>query len=462
MRKLAVLRSDLSLKCPWELPIPNACRKVGAKIDEMIRNPDQIDLSVNLQHLSQLNEGNCIHAKMINNSAVECDAEGNPQMVNESPLYFHPLSGSGLFGMNTFPIGYFNDNVLDRGFYAGMYGSESLLSSSAQANGRITPHTEVMTTRQGNSMPLAKTAQNIDLDGIMVDPEDLEDMGELNLGDVDLKVELEPENDNELEVLSDEPEIDIDGDLEVKVDDLVAKKEFDFTLPNVPGAEDQNDLQVEEDEPEPTDPYKWTLGNFEEWLHNRMQAIPPHSGNDIAGVERAIAYLKWLEGEISKASRQDIKSQLNITSLEKARAEIKRAIKRLDDRLETLQKMQAPKGKKKANLEDGILKLGAEEVPGMVKLASDFYNPSVNIPIFINYIAKVCVNSMVSAGHDAEEVFRKLASKYKMTQQQQVEVLAVLDEWGAIASYRDRGFLPDEDIDISAADNYDWAAKWMS
>lgn len=460
-----MIRSDLTLKCPWELPITQGCCVAGEQIDQMYKDPNQIQLSANILTMKNIKDPKkCKYAGAIDGDRVDCSAPSNQKMIQESPLYYRPMSGTGPEGMNTFPIGYYNDNVLDRGFYAGMTGGESLMSMTAG----ITQHTgENGSKSKGNFMALAKTAQHTqayglshpsanELDGFLVDPEDLKDFGDLNLGDIDMKVELEPESEKETEVLMGHPEIEIEGDVEVQVSpeeggELSAKKEFEFTLPNVPGAEDQQDLAIEEEEPEPTDPYKWTLKTFPEWLEYRLKNVPPHSGRDIAGCERAIAYLKWLDGEISKASRQDIKNELDISLLEKARNEIKSGIQRLEDRLEALQKAQTPKKKKKAAVGDQI-----------VKNAADFYNTSINVPLFINYIAKVCVNSMVSGGHDAEDVFKKLATKYKLNDREQVEVLTVLNDWGAIAAYRDRGFKADETIDISSPDNFDWAASWMS
>src|SRR5579859_3111476 len=45
---------------------------------------------------------------------------------------------------------------------------------------------------------------------------------------------------------------------------------------------------------------------FIAWVKERCEDVPKHSGMDSAGLERAVAYLERLDGEISRAMRSDL------------------------------------------------------------------------------------------------------------------------------------------------------------
>src|SRR5574343_63899 len=115
-----------------------------------------------------------------------------------------------------------------------------------------------------------------------------------------------------------------------------------FTLDNVPGGLDQDDIVEEglevEEEPEEIevndDPWAWNIKNFLEWLSKKMQSVPSHSGKDSVGIERAIAYLERVDREISKAVRSDLNNEIAIDAVEKAREEIRKGLDRLQERLE--------------------------------------------------------------------------------------------------------------------------------
>lgn len=139
--------------------------------------------------------------------------------------------------------------------------------------------------------------------------------------------------------------------------------ELSFKLPHLPGCEDDVPLEVSTDEPveveekekekgkgkkdkndgpplsmeevEAKDPFDWqSLGveNFIPWLYRRIQTIPRHRGESL-GVERAIAYLKRLLSECSKAVSQDLHSKIDIAKLEVGRKEIELGIERCEDEL---------------------------------------------------------------------------------------------------------------------------------
>lgn len=239
-------------------------------------------------------------------------------------------------------------------------------------------------------------------------------------------------------------------------------KELVLTLPHVPGGLDQEEIEeaeLEVEEPKDIeisdDPWGWSVKAFLPWLSKKMQGIPSHSGRDTAGLERAIAYLERLDREISKAVRLDLDNEIAIDALEKARDEIQRGIERLEDRLEKVKSSKYPGKKKKlkkaaeAN-EEGLVKEGkATHVGGIV----------VSVPLFISYLARVLINGTVSAGHDIEDMFKKLDKKFKLTDREKAELMQLLSDMNYPVR-RDRGFLVDEEIDTTSSDNFDWAANY--
>jgi hypothetical protein len=241
----------------------------------------------------------------------------------------------------------------------------------------------------------------------------------------------------------------------IQVDDE-APQMFSFELPLVPGGEYQEDIEpaeieVEEDEEIEIvdDPRAWQISSFLDWLSGRMRAVPPHSGRDSVGIERAMAYLEAIDREISKAVRADINGEIDISEVEKARDELYKGLENLQARLEKIQTNKHPKKKrkKKADENSDIVKAAqkATHVGGIV----------VTVPLLISSIARTCVNSMVSAGKDIEDVFDKLAEKYELTPREEMETMQLLADMGYYMR-RPRGYKRDEEIDFTSPDNFDW------
>jgi hypothetical protein len=238
---------------------------------------------------------------------------------------------------------------------------------------------------------------------------------------------------------------------------------FDFVLPNVPGADSQEEIEIpaeieviEEPEAisvEEPDIWDWQkrggISKFPAWLQAMFQNSPRHSGHDTVGLERIIAYLNALDREISKAVRSDLKSELDMGQIEKARDEIQRGCDRCSERLEKI--IANKRKKKKAGAESGLVKEG-QKVTGVSGVV-------VTVPLLISRIARVCINGMVSGGHDIEQIFKKQAELYKLTMREKAETLQLLEDMG-YAIRRDRGIHPDEDIDRTRSDNYDWGANY--
>lgn len=191
---------------------------------------------------------------------------------------------------------------------------------------------------------------------------------------------------------------------------------------------------------------------FVAWIKDRVSSIPKHSGYDSAGLERAVAYLDKLDSEISKAMRLDLEGELDANKIEAVRSEIDEGISRLNERLDKVSKSKKAKRKgKKASQEFGLIK-EAQKITGVQGIY-------VTVPLLISRIARVCINGMVSAGHDIEDIYSKQVDKYKLTPRERAETMQLLSDMG-YPLRQDRGYLEDEDVDFSSSDNMDMAANY--
>ena len=247
-------------------------------------------------------------------------------------------------------------------------------------------------------------------------------------------------------------------------DDSPQDEDIVFILPTVPGALDDSDIVVDEPEVEvqddeskdvvvedagPKDEWDWQskgVEHFLPWLHERMHNLPSHSGKDESGIERICSIFEALLKETSKAMRQDVKGKIDSSKVEDARNELHLGLNRLYDRLEKLQKTKSPKKKKKADVEDGLVKeAGTMPIRGI----------SITVPLFISAIVRTMINGYVSAGHDMESTYSHFNKKYNFSDTQKLEIITLLADCGFPLPNLDRALI-DEDIDgTSSNTNYD-------
>lgn len=251
--------------------------------------------------------------------------------------------------------------------------------------------------------------------------------------------------------LADDNDAEAVGELEIQIDDQPpVKREFVFTLPELPGSDVAEKVVVPQvQEEKDADPWKWEVGSFMPWLADKLHAIPKHTGKEITGVERAISFLKRLLSEISKAVQADIDGALDIAEVENVRDEIISGLDRLEERQEQLSQTKGKKGKKKKADSDG---------EGIVKeaRAGKF---TVVVPLFISALGRILVNSTVSAGKDMEDTFEKLSKKYDLTEREELELMQLLSDMG-FPMHRPRGYNRDEKIDPTSTENFDWLANY--
>ena len=303
-------------------------------------------------------------------------------------------------------------------------------------------------------MSLAKTAQ-MNLDGFSFSMDSLMSDDSIQ-GDEILAV------DDYMPVEDADDINDLAGPLVMEVGDTPPA--FNFSLDAVPGGDDQTDIEpvhievMDDDNIEvESDPWKWQIAGFCDWLQNMLGTIPRHSGKDSAGLERAFAYLEALDREISKAVRMDLKNQIAIDAVEAAREEIHKGLDRLHDRLEKVMTNKYPKRKgKKKKKADG-------QSDDLVKEAKStrISGITITVPLLISGIARTCINSMVSAGKDLEDTFDKLAKKFDLTPREEFEAFQLLADMG-YAIRRPRGTLRNEEVDSTSTDNFDWIANYSA
>lgn len=253
--------------------------------------------------------------------------------------------------------------------------------------------------------------------------------------------------------------IEIGDNIEVSSD----PHEVKFVLDKIPGApnaqeiivepEEEHEIEVEAD-PADTDAWKWEHTSFLPWLSKMFSKVPPHSGHDTTGLEKAIAYFEALDREISKAMRTDFKDEINAAQAERAREQIENGLERLVERLEKVKTDKYKRHKKKSK--------GWAEEAGLVKEAQKATNITgiaITVPLLISRIARVCINGMVSAGHDIEDMFKRQVEEYTLTKREQAELSQLLADMG-YPMMQDRGYPVGDPVRIWQNDNFDWSAQY--
>ena len=192
---------------------------------------------------------------------------------------------------------------------------------------------------------------------------------------------------------------------------------------------------------------------FIAWVKERFDTVPTHSGYDTAGLERAVSYLDKLDSEISKAMRLDLEGELDADKVEEIRSKIEEGIERLQDRLDKIKKTKKDSRKKKtSDVNQNSFIKEAQKITGVQGIY-------IMAPLFASRIARICINGTVSAGHDIEDLYNKQVKKWKLTDREQAEVMQLLADMG-YPLRQDRGYMPEDDVDISSSDNFDFMANY--
>jgi hypothetical protein len=189
-----------------------------------------------------------------------------------------------------------------------------------------------------------------------------------------------------------------------------------------------------------------------------FQGVPKHSGLDSAGIDRAISYLEKLDAQISKLMRSDLDEELDSSKIEKLRSQIDAGVDRLHKRKSELDKSKKSKRKKKADLDMDMISIAEES---LVKEAGTPFikGTYVVVPLLISRLARLLINSTVSAGKDLDATFQSMIKKWSLTPREQVEVIECLANSGFYLR-QDRGYGVDDEVDTTSEDNFDLAANY--
>lgn len=304
------------------------------------------------------------------------------------------------------------------------------------------------------SVQLISEAQEL----IVVDPSMIPQMGGSQMSLVPLEVsEVHPNHPEEATM---EPmEVKEPGEIEIVIEDIAgAPPGTKDPEPILEVSEPEEDKSKDDNEASKSKkPEKWDWASkgaegFVVWIKERIDDVPKHSGYDTAGLERAVSYLEKLDNEISRAMRLDLDGELDANKIEAVRATIDEGISRLHDRLDKVKSSKKKNRKKKSEYEFSGLVKEAQKITGVQGVY-------VTVPLLISRIARVCINGMVSAGHDIEDLYERQVKFYKLNDREQAEVMQLLADMG-YAVRQDRGFMPDQDLHVEDSDNMDWAANY--
>lgn len=207
-------------------------------------------------------------------------------------------------------------------------------------------------------------------------------------------------------------------------------------------------------------------GKFMFHVRRKLDNIPRHSGSTTVGCEKAIAFLKRLDREISKAIQSDEDNVIDEHEAEGIRDTIMEFVDQLEGAHE---KLMGGKRKKKASvwvgkevvarLNDGadiqyFLPVIKDEVEELVRVAltepeddqvqkfvegekqlgmkkeAHTAHISLYVDPFMQSITRILINSHVSAGRNIEDVYKHLDKKYSFTNREKLGIQEVLMQKG--------------------------------
>lgn len=277
-------------------------------------------------------------------------------------------------------------------------------------------------------------------EGETIFEEDLEDRG-----DESIETFLKPliEGDGSFGDLGEELE-DIDKDVTQFVEE-----HGDMLLSDLlPGAD--NYKPDEEEEPETDYANDKDLSKFMLHVDELYPAqIPKHDGTSTVGCERAMSFLDRLNGDISRAIREDQDSVLDIAKLEGVRVNIMRDVLVLKDHLGKLKKQIKDSHSQKDAKASSVpswkspsgRSLSYEQLKDAEELRKQAATPNnivIAVSPFERAISGMMINAHVSAGHPMEDVYASLKKKYSLTDREELSIMQLCMDSG-FHIFKDRG-----------------------
>jgi len=251
-------------------------------------------------------------------------------------------------------------------------------------------------------------------------------------------------------------------------------------IPGAPGS------RFEEEKREEEKPKTWAddgaHDQFVSYVKDRLTKIPRHSGETVPGCERAKAFLKSIDSEISKAMRTDLEGVIDETEIDGLRKSIGDMIDRLDKQIKKLT------GTKKAAFDVRLVseghcekcdssapmwhdtandKLVCMSCEGEAMRQNDGLEKTASTPVLNVYmsaferaIVGTMINSKVSAGRNIEETYERLKNKYNFSPREELAIQQLVADYG-YPFYKDRGLL-NEPSDPAAGDGVDWLTNYQA
>jgi hypothetical protein len=244
----------------------------------------------------------------------------------------------------------------------------------------------------------------------------------------------------------------------------------------LPGAEVRlSDLNEEDDERETDYANDRDLSKFMGHVSDLYPSqIPQHDGTSTVGCERAISFLDRLNGDISKAIREDQENVLDIAKLEDVRVNIMRDVLVLKDHLSKLKKQikdshgqksstaaapSVPNWKNASGQEVPFDKL--KETGELEKKAATPRNLVIAVSPFERAISGMMINAHISAGHPMEEVYGSLKKKYGLTDREELSIMQLCMDSG-FPIFKDRGSYSEEASDDEEKRGIDFVRNYFS
>jgi len=240
----------------------------------------------------------------------------------------------------------------------------------------------------------------------------------------------------------------------------------------LPGAEDY--VHDEEEEPETDYKNDKDLSKFMDHVGELYPAqIPKHDGTSTVGCERAVSFLDRLNGDISRAIREDHENILDIAKLEDVRVNIMRDVLVLKDHLGKLKKQikdsHGQKDSKASSVPDWKSPSGRslsygqlKEAEKLEKKAATPNNLVIAVSPFERAISGMMINAHVSAGHPMEEVYASLKKKYDLTDREELSIMQLCMDSG-FHIFKDRGsYSPEASKDDGSKRGVDFVRNYFS
>lgn len=222
-------------------------------------------------------------------------------------------------------------------------------------------------------------------------------------------------------------------------------------------------------------------GQFVQYLKDKIQKVPRHTGKTVPGCERALSYLKSLDNEISKAMRSDLDGKIDEAEIDGLRKKISDDCERLEKHIEKLRgtlkkgdvevrmvstgqceqcEAVTPLWHDTANDRMVCLHCNADTASGSDEIKKEAGTPILNVYLtaFERAIVGTIINSAVSAGNNIEETYHLLKNKYNFTPREELAIQQLIADYG-YPIYKDRGRL-NEESDPAAGDGVDWVTNY--